>query len=57
MYSDRREDGQTPPRTKPSRQKTRTKLPDKNPHELRQTPCKDICMYACTTKNWGVRDV
>jgi len=42
-------DGQKPPRTKPSRQK----LPVKNLHELRQTPCKDIDMYTCTTKNWG----
>jgi len=39
-----------PRQTKPSRQKPL----DKNPCELRQTPCKDICMYACTTKNWGV---
>jgi len=28
-------------------------LPDKNLCELKQTPCKDICMYACTTKNGG----
>jgi len=33
--------------------KKRAKAPDKNPRELRQTPCKDICMYACTTKNGG----
>ena len=30
LYSDRRRDGQKPPRTKPSRQETRTKPPVKN---------------------------
>src|SRR6218665_2742160 len=34
MYSDRRGNGQKPPRTKPSRQKTPTqKAPDKRPRE------------------------
>ena len=28
-------------------------FPNKNHRELRQTPCKDICMYACTTKTGG----
>jgi len=28
--------------------------PKNNPRELRQTLCKDICMYECTTKNRGV---
>jgi len=42
MYFDRIGDKQKPPLTKPSRQTT----PDKNPRELRQTPCKDI-MYVC----------
>ena len=28
--------------------------PNINHRELRQTPCKDICMYACTTKKGGV---
>jgi len=51
MYSDR-EGG----RTKSTPDKTfQTKNPDKTPvknlRELRQTPWKDICMYACTTKN------
>src|SRR6218665_1568415 len=55
MYSDRRGDGQKPPRTKSSRQETpRQNTPDKNPRELRQTSCKDICIYVCTTKNWGI---
>src|SRR6218665_818058 len=43
MHCDRRGNGQKSPRTKASRPKT----PDKNTHELRQTLCKDICMYAC----------
>src|SRR6218665_3626396 len=44
-----------PPRTKPSR----PKLPDKSPRELRHTPCKDTCTYACrpTTKNWEVSEM
>src|SRR6218665_188675 len=39
-------------RTKTTRDKTfwakntRKKPPEKNPHELRQNPCKDIFMYA-----------
>jgi len=33
--------------------KLRTKLPEQNPRELNQTPCKDICMHACATKNRG----
>ena len=36
---------------------TRTKSPRENLRELRQIPWKDICLYACTTKNGGVRDV
>jgi|SRR6218665_981285 len=36
MHTDRRENGQKPHWP-----------PDKNSRELRQTPCKDICMYAC----------
>ena len=27
--------------------------PNKNLRELKQTPCKDICMYTCATKNRG----
>jgi len=64
MYSDRRGDGQKPPRTKPSRQKIPGQNPpDKNPRELRQSLCKDICVYARSllgprpTKNWGFQDV
>jgi len=58
MHSDRREDGQKPSRTKPSRQKTPDKPPNKIPRVVTQTPCKDMYVaYACTTKNWGVQDV
>ena len=53
MYSNRRGmDKNTPGQNLPDK-----KPPNKTPCELRQTPCKDICMYACTTKNWGVQDV
>src|SRR6218665_2357798 len=45
MYSDRRGDGQKPPRTKPSRQKAPDKTPGQKPS------CKDMCMCACNTKN------
>src|SRR6218665_3755998 len=42
MYSDRRGG-----RTKITSDKTyqTQNSPDRNPRELRQTPCKDICMY------------
>jgi len=52
MYSNRNGTGKTHPgQNLPDKNPGQT--PDKNPSERRQTPCKDICMYACTTKNWG----
>jgi len=42
-------ESQKPPWTEPSKQKA----PDKNSRNLGQTPCIDICMYACTTENGG----
>jgi len=58
MYSDRRGNGQKPPRTKPSRQNP----PDKRPHEqLRKNLYRRLLarfFYTRPTKNLGgVRDV
>jgi len=48
-------DGQKPPRIKPSRQSP-GQNPGQNLRELKYV-CKDICICACTTNIWGVRDV
>ena len=55
MYSDRNlRDGQKPPRTKPSRQKTSDKtLRQEPPRTKTNLPFKEICMYACTKKIVG----
>jgi len=52
MYSDRRGNGQNH-----HRQNLPDKTPDKILRELDKPPYKNICMYACTTKKLGVRDV
>jgi len=53
-----RGDGQKPHRKKASRQKAPGQNPrTKTPRTKTNPPCKDICMYACTTKNWGFREV
>ena len=62
MYSDRKENGQKPPRTKPSRQTTPWQdPPDKIPREqLRQNLYNGAFVQVfCTkpSKNRGVRDV
>ena len=45
-------------RTKPSRQKSPDKPPNKIPRVVTQTPSNDMYVaYACNTKNWGIQDV
>jgi len=57
MYYDRREKDKNDPGQNLPDKNPGQNFPNKNNLELKQTPCKDICMYACTTKNRGVRDV
>jgi len=61
MYSDRRRNGQKPPRTKPSRQKTLWQnAPEKTPRTIEREFVQGAFVRVfCTrpTKNRGVRDV